>query len=42
MYESNSFCNDSSCSYYRSNETIFDESPIESSRNFFCFAYINW
>ncbi len=42
MNSSNSFCRDSSCSNYRSHDTIFNDRSLESSRNFFSFKYISW
>jgi hypothetical protein len=37
-----SFCNDSSCKYYRSHDNIYEAERISGSRNFFCFQPINW
>lgn len=34
-----SFCNDSSCAYFRSHEMIYDVSM--GNRNFFSFRYIS-
>lgn len=42
MNSSSGFCTDGSCSYYRSNEMIYNERTLESSRNFFSFKYISW
>jgi hypothetical protein len=37
--DSQSFCMDNSCDYYRSNDDVFNKKPsdIESSHNFFSF-----
>jgi hypothetical protein len=37
-----SFCSESSCSYYRYNDAIFDLESVKGSRNFFCFQPIGW
>ncbi len=42
MNSSGGFCRDSSCKNYRSNEMIFNDRSLASSRNFFSFKYISW
>ena len=36
-----SFCNDSSCAFFRQNSMIYDETVLRGNRNFFSFKYIS-